>query len=252
MNMETPDQFLERYRKHKEIDHSHRKRGKYLREIVYGANDGIVSTFSVVSGAAGASLGAGVILILGIASLIADGFSMASSNYLSLTSERKLHRLHREKERREVERKPNMEKEEVREILRQWGIPEEYVEPSTEAITKDKKRWVDLMMREELNIIEENDEKPCINSMVIFGSFVIMGSLPLLPYLFFVPTHLQFPVSVISTLVVLFIVGAARSYFLKKQWWWKLGLEMLLIGGVALGIAYGIGYAVKAVVGAIV
>lgn len=248
--MITPLSFRERYRRHRVADANQADKGKYLSEMMYGANDGIITTFAVVSGAVGASLSSGIILILGLASLIADGFSMASSNYLSLSSERKFNKVQRQKETEEVENVPDIEREEVREILmKKWKFPPEQAESITQFITADKDRWVEFMMREELDIIEDDGENLSKNSLVTFFSFVIAGALPLAPYLFSIPLAWQFFTSIIATAIALFFVGAVRATLLRDDAWWLLGLEMLLIGGISAVIAYGIGYLIHTVLG---
>src|SRR3989338_3048588 len=161
-----------------------RERGEYLGDLVYGANDGIITTFAVVSGAAGAALAPGVIIILGLANLIADGISMGMSNFLALRSKRDFHRQQRLIEEMEVDKFPEKERAETREILRKWGVPEAHVEGALAGVVADKKRWVDLMMRDELNIIEEHVESPAKHGAMTSLAFFVAGALPLVPYIF--------------------------------------------------------------------
>jgi len=226
-------------------------RGKYLGDFVYGANDGIITTFAVVSGAAGATLAPGIILILGLANLFGDGISMGLSNFLSLRSRRDFERKQRSIEEREIEEFPDEERKEVADILRRWGIPEARIGETVIEITKDKKRWTDLMMIEELKIIEMGDGSPARHGLATMGAFVVAGALPLIPYLFGIPAEFQFIVSIIATAVSLFIVGAARTIVTDAPWF-RSGLEMLLVGGLAATAAYGVGAAVKTMFGIII
>ena len=166
-------------RGHKEAEELwHRlQRGIYIKDFVYGANDGIVTTFAVVSAAAGAALSPGVVIILGLANLLADGFSMGASNFLSLRSGKEFMRMQRGKEEWEVENFPEIEKEEIRDILRAWGVPRGSIEPSTTAIVQDKKRWVDLMMKGELHILEEDEANPIKHGIDNFLQFLVAGAL---------------------------------------------------------------------------
>ena len=223
-------------------------RGKYISEIVYGANDGIITTFAVVSGAAGATLSVGVIIILGLANLIADGISMGMSSYLSLRSRQDFEKRERVTEEYEVERFPDKEKEEVRDIFKKWGMNESQTLAATEVIIADKKRWVDFMMRDELGIVEENIQKPFKRGLITSISFFIAGALPLIPYIFGVATKNQFLVSIIATAIALFVVGAARTYVTRVHWL-KSGLQMLVVGGVASVAAYLVGALVKNIFG---
>jgi len=231
---------------HSESVHRQRQ-GKYLGDFVYGANDGIVTTFAVVAGAAGATLSSGVIIILGLANLIGDGISMGMSNYLSLRSKRDFERQQRSIEEMEVEKFPEKEREETREILRKWGIPEAHVEGALAGVVADKKRWVDLMMRDELDIIESHVDHPAKHGVATSLAFFVAGALPLIPYVFHISGS-RFLVSIIATAVSLFFVGAARTLVTKMPWFVS-GLEMLIVGGVASGAAYLVGAAVKAFFG---
>lgn len=219
-------------------------KGKYIGDLVYGSNDGIITTFAVVSGAAGAAISSGVIIVLGVANLIADGISMGVSSYLSNKSRLDFQKKQRAIEEREVDTVPEKEKEEVRVILKEWGIEAEKIEGVVESITKDKKKWVDLMMRDELGIIEETDISPRGHGVVTSLSFISAGTLPLVPYMFGLAAEYQFPVSIIATAVSLFIVGALRVHVTGTNWF-KSGLQMLLVGGLAASASYFVGAAVK-------
>lgn len=238
---------------HEKFTHMHHEKmhqagGKYLGDLVYGANDGIITTFAVISGAAGAALSPGIVVILGLANLLADGISMGLSNFLSLRSERDFHAMERARENLEIEKFPNEEREEVRVALRKWGVPENHIPLILASITSDKKRWVDFMMVEELGIVESRVDFPAKHGLVTFAAFMAAGILPLIPYLFGVAVEYQFLTSIAATAVALFVVGSARSAVVKTSWL-RSGLEMLLVGGLAALAAYLVGGAVKALWG---
>ncbi len=222
------------------------ERGRYLADFVYGANDGIVTTFAVVSGATGGALASGVIIILGIANLIGDGISMGLSNFLSIRSRRDFERMQRAIEEHEVVAFPDKEKEEVVVILKRWGIPENRIPECVEEISKDKKRWVDLMMVEELHIIETKDGSPARHGLATSVAFLIAGSLPLIPYIFNISSEYQFAVSIIATGISLFVVGAGRTIVTNASWF-RSGIEMLLVGGIASGAAFAVGALIKTI-----
>jgi VIT1/CCC1 family predicted Fe2+/Mn2+ transporter len=159
----------------------------YIGDIVYGANDGIITTFAVVAAAAGAGVSSTVIIILGIANLLADGFSMGASKYLSLRSEQSV----------------------------------------------DK--------------AGSDDRIPLHDGFATFISFVIVGALPLVPFLIPSAAHDAFLISAIATGVTFFVVGAARSMVTTLNPI-TAGFEMLLVGGIASGIAYGLGAFVEALI----
>jgi len=230
-------------------EHLHeRERGKYLGDLVYGANDGIITTFAVVSGAAGAALSPGIIIALGLANLIADGISMGLSNYLALKSRLDYQRQERIREEHEIEKFPDMERTEVVEILKSWHIPEGSQSAVLAAITSDKKRWVDFMMKEELNIIEDGDDSPIAHGLMTFLAFIGAGFLPLTPFVFGAPTGSAFSISIIATAVSLFAVGALRT-LVTGAGFMRSGLQMLGVGILAASAAFVVGGVVKNIFG---
>jgi len=235
---------------HSEIPHKDNY-GRYLGDLVYGANDGIITTFAVVSGAAGAGFGAGIVIILGLANLIADGISMGLSNYLAISSKQDFDKKQMRLEEYEVDVFPDKERGEVREIFQKWGFDGQNLENAVSVISADKKRWVDFMMREELDIIEDDNDDPKKHGTATAISFMIAGFLPLIPYLFFVSEPNQFASSIVLTALSLFGVGSARSVVIEKSWWLS-GLEMLFVGGLAAVAAFAIGFFTKSIFGVIV
>lgn len=217
--------------------------GKYISEAVYGGLDGIVTTFAVVAGVSGASLSAGIVLIMGLANLFADGLSMGTGSYLGAKSEADYHRQEREREAWEIEHFPEGEEAEIREIYQAKGFEGEALEQAIAIITSDKERWVRTMMVEELGIIEER-KSPLRVGLTTFISFIIAGAIPLLSYM----GSLQVPwlsaqpflVAVIVTMVTIFGLGSARALVIYKKWY-VAGLEMLAVGGLTAAVAYGIG-----------
>lgn len=217
--------------------------GQYIKSAVYGGLDGIVTTFAVVAGVAGASLSAGVVLILGFANLIADGLSMAIGDYLSTKSEQEYHRAEREREKWEVEHFPEGEKQELIELYTAKGLSKADAQTIVEILARNKEAWVDVMMVEELGILGE-EESPVWNALVTFFSFGLFGLVPLLAYvlvrLFPALEINTFAVASLFTAVTLFVLGALKVKVTGRNWL-KSGLEMLLIGGVTAVAAYAIG-----------
>ena len=153
----------------------------YIGEFVYGGIDGSVTTFAVVAGAAGASLDSSVIIILGFANLIADGFAMSVGSYLSNKSELEAFHKHQRIEYWEVDNLPEKEREEIRDIYAAKGFEGELLEKVVDVITADKDRWVDVMMKEELNMTKE-EKSPFMMGFMTFISFVVVGLIPLIAY----------------------------------------------------------------------
>lgn len=224
-------------------EHHTTGQGKYLKSVVYGGLDGTITTFAAVAGVAGAALSPGVVLVIGLANLVADGLSMSIGDYLSSKSEAEYEAAERAREKWEVEHFPEGEKRELREIYRARGMAKEDAEAVVEIIAKDKESWVDTMMIEELGILP-SDESPVGNAVATFVSFGVFGFLPILAYVLglFIPAlePWRFTLACLLTGATLFGLGAVKTRITGKSWL-RSGAEMLLLGGVAAVAAYGIG-----------
>ena len=208
-----------------------------LRDAIYGAIDGAVTTFAIVAGVAGAGLSPFVIVALGIANVLADGFSMAAANYSGIKAEQDNARRLRKIEERHIDLYPKGEWKEAREILAQKGLSGDVLEAATEAITQDRENWINLMIEGEYGI-GGTPENPLRGALVTFAAFLAAGSIPLLPFL--IGMEDAFHYSVALTLGSFFAIGATKSHWSLSPWW-RSGLETLAIGGTAALIAYGVG-----------
>ncbi len=208
-----------------------------LRDVVYGGIDGSVTTFAIVAGVAGAGLSPFVIVALGIANVLADGFSMAAGNFLGTKAELDDAKRLRAVEKRHLEEHPRGERREIREILRLKGLDGEVLEAATDAIVANEEAAIQLMLEGEYGLAGV-DPHPHRAAIATFLAFLVAGLIPLLPFLFGVPE--AFRVSAVLTCATFFGIGA-----MKAKWsldpWWRSGLETLAIGGVAAAIAYGVG-----------
>ncbi|MDA3949013.1 MAG: VIT1/CCC1 transporter family protein [Spirochaeta sp.] len=222
-------------------------RGKYVKSIVYGGLDGIITTFAVVAGVAGASLSAGVVLILGFANLVADGLSMAVGDYLSTKSENEYNAMERKREEWEVDHYPDGEKQEMVELYTAKGMDKEDAREIVERLSHNRTAWVDVMMVEELGIIEER-ESPLSNAVATFFSFEVFGFVPLLAYVvaqFFPPlASSSFLLACLLTGGTLFGLGSLKVFITGRNWLIS-GLEMLVVGGIASAAAYLVGLALS-------
>lgn len=216
----------------------------YLRDLVYGAIDGTVTTLAVVAGVVGAGLDHAVVVILGLANLAADGFSMAVSNFLGTRSEiQRRERLRRE-EMHHVAVVPEGEREEVRQLLAARGLEGAVLDDAVETVTADDDRWVDFMLREEHGLSAEAPN-PLRAAAATFGAFVTVGVVPLVA---FIVESAGFDVagpfvwSAGSTAVAFFAVGALKGRVVEQPWV-RSGLEVLALGGGAAALAFGVGAA---------
>jgi vacuolar iron transporter family protein len=222
----------------------------YLRDFVYGAVDGAVTTFAVVSGVAGAELSTGIIIVLGVANLVGDGFSMAAGNFLGTRADDQMKKRARQTEEEHIELYPEGEREEVRQILAAKGFEGEDLKRAVETVTSDRQRWVDLMMTDELGH-SLRGPKALRAALVTFVAFVAVGLIPLLSFLidYFSPVSIAEPflISSVLTGTAFFAVGAAKALFVEQKWYWA-GSETLIVGGSAAGIAYVIGALLKGLI----
>lgn len=243
----TPRQFAP-----EEINpHAHSRFGSYIGSMVYGGLDGIVTTFAVVSGVAGADLGARVILILGIGNLVADGFSMGTGDYLSTKSEREYYDREVKRQLWEIENRPDLQRAELHALYIENGYSEEDAARMIDVQTREKSRWVHAMMVEGRGMLKETSN-PLYNAIATFISFLVAGSLPLLIYLIGLARPIDpgtaFGISVLLSGIALFGLGAAKVFMTRLNPI-RSGLEMLMVGGFAAVVAYVIGALLKNVGG---
>lgn len=209
----------------------------YLRDMIYGGIDGAVTTFAIVAGVAGAGLPAGVILALGLANLLADGFSMAAGNYSGTKAERDDSRRLAQVERRHLAVDPAGERREIREILRRKGLTGDVLEAATDQICADREAAVALMLTDEYGLAPV-EPHPMRAALATFGAFVVAGSVPLAPFVLGAVDAFGWAAGM--TIGVFFAIGAAKSLWSETPWW-RSGLETLAIGGVAAGVAFAVG-----------
>jgi VIT1/CCC1 family predicted Fe2+/Mn2+ transporter len=212
-------------------------RHSYLRDWVYGGIDGIVTTFAIISGVVGARLSSQIIFILGGASLIADGFAMAAGNYLATRTEHEEFHYTEAVERRHIQAFPEGEREEVREILRARGIPDDLLDQVVASITADPDRWVRTMIRDEYGL-PAAVRSPWQAAASTFSAFVLCGLVPLVPFVAGLKDAFG-TASAVSGLTFV-LIGALKSRWSIRPWWYS-GLGTLAVGGGAAAIAYAIG-----------
>jgi VIT1/CCC1 family predicted Fe2+/Mn2+ transporter len=221
--------------------------GQYLKSIVYGGLDGIITTFAVVSGVAGAELGAQVIVILGIANLLADGFSMGTGDYLSTKSEREFYANEAKHAAMQIDQFGDGQRAALKTLYEENGYTAEEAARLVDIQTRHKDRWVKTIMVEGLHMVKDQTS-PLRNALATFVAFVVAGSLPLLVYIvgLFTPVsgETAFMVSIFSSGAALFLLGAAKVFVTRLNPI-RSGLEMLLVGGFAAVVAYIVGALLK-------
>ena len=216
---------------------------EYIAEFVYGGIDGVITTFAVVAGSAGAELAVPIVLILGFANLIADGFAMSVGSYFSAKSENESYDKHKAVEYWEIENLRDKEVEEIREIYEAKGFEGDLLKQVVDVITSDDEVWVDTMMKEELEMIK-NDRPPWKRGLVTFIAFNLVGFIPLSAYAFagFIDASASdlFVVSSFSTAVALALIGTLKG-LVTEQSLIKGIIETVFLGGIAATIAFFVG-----------
>ena len=219
-----------------------------ISDAVLGGIDGCVTTFAVVSGVAGAGLPPPVALVLGFANLIADGFSMAVSNYESIKASEEYIQSLRDSEADHIDKVPDGEQEEIRQIFKNKGFSEEVLEKIVNTITSDRHLWIDTMLMEEhgVQILSRNPVKAAIATGV---AFIIVGAVPLIPFMVSgLEKNLQFTMSACLAAIMFFSIGAMKSRIISKPLF-RSGIGTLLTGGSAAALAFAVGYLMREIFG---
>ena len=219
-------------------------RSNYLRDWIYGGIDGAVTTFAIVAGVVGADLSAAVVLLLGFANLLADGFAMAASNYTATKAERDDYDRIIGIERKHIALVPEGEREEVRQIFAAKGFAGNDLERIVGVITADLALWAKTMAVEEYGL-SPTPRSPIFAALSTFAAFILCGLVPLVTYLS--PGGLA--ACVVATGATFFGVGAIKSRWSRARWW-KSGLETFVIGLSAAVVAFAVGYGLRALIGA--
>jgi len=227
---------------HNAHEHHSGEGGKYVKSLVYGGLDGIITTFAVVAASVGGSLSSDVILLMGFANLVADGLSMGFGDYLSSKAEMEYTLAEKKREKWELDNYPEGEKREMVELYEKRGMTAEDAEQVVEIMSKYKNFFLDVMMVEELGLMPPDDEdSPAKNGAVTFLAFCVFGFVPLLSFVFGGVTgasdEVNFAIACVLTAFTMLALGAAKAKFVNQNMAKSAGL-MLLNGGMAALAAY--------------
>ena len=233
---------------HKASEHKVSTAAEFLRQIVYGGNDGIVTTFAVVAGFAGAQaegiaqIGGIAVLLFGVANLLADATAMGLGEFLSARSQQDVYHATRAKEMHEIIHNLPHEAAETREILGERGMTDQDAAEMTNILSRNPEFMADFMMTYEIGMADPTDDNPAINGLATFVSFLIFGVIPLLPYFILPAGPETFKLSVIATAAALISLGLLRWWVTRERMIRSVG-ETVLVGGICAIIAYGVGLA---------
>ena len=219
------------------------KLGDGIREVVFGANDGIVSTFGILAGMVGASISSNLIALVGVIQMFAAGLSMGLGAYISTKSQNEYYRAAEKSELRDIDVHPAREKKQVRAILAERGLLGKTLDGATTSLTRDKKHWLHFLMEERFGIAETSYPHPVFAGAVMFISFVLAGFFVVIPF-FFASSKPALAVSATISMVLLFIVGAGKTKFTKRNLFTS-GIENLLIGALTGVVGFTVGALVR-------
>ncbi len=222
-------------------EHRHRgaASGGTLRAAVFGVNDGLISNASLILGVAGASSNNAVILLTGVAGLVAGAFSMAAGEYVSVRSQREMYEYQIGLEREELDQYPQEEANELALIYAARGLPRDEAQSLADTLIADRETALDTLAREELGLNPDDLGSPPGAALSSFVSFAVGGAIPLAPFLFGAGSA-SLTVAIALTAVALFAVGSTLSLFTGRSALMS-GLRMLAIGAAAGGVTYLVG-----------
>jgi VIT1/CCC1 family predicted Fe2+/Mn2+ transporter len=240
----TPQAFHD----HVQREHKLSAFSTYLKEIVYGGVDGIVTTFAVVAGFTGAQSGDSTIaalsvttvLLFGFANLFADGVSMGLGNILSVRADQDVYKREKEKERKKIRSHTESEVAETIFILEEEGFTKEQAQQLANIYATNEKYWLTFMMNHEMEMTSPENDKPILTGFSTFISFIIFGAVPIIPYLFLREDPNIFTISSIATFGALVSLGILRYRVTKETIVRSVG-EVVLLGGLSAMIAYLVG-----------
>ena len=222
---------------------------EFLKQITYGGNDGIVTTFAIVAGFAGAAgdgvaqIGAVAVLVFGLANLFADAVSMGLGEFLSTRSAHDLFHARRTQELHEIATSPEQERAEIIQILHDRGLRPEDSAAMADLMARNPEMMADLMMTYEFGMMDPEGDNPAVNGVVTFISFVIFGSVPLLPYFLLPPDTTTFKMSLASSGAALVALGLLRWNATGERLLRCVG-ETVAVGSVCAAVAYLVGWLV--------
>ncbi|MFN7161009.1 MAG: VIT1/CCC1 transporter family protein [Candidatus Gracilibacteria bacterium] len=215
------------------------QQGKLVKNIILGGQDGLVNVLGVILGVAAASHDVRIVIAGGLAATFAESISMGAVAYTSGMAEHDYYLAEKKKEGEHIEKIPQIEKDEIREIYAEKGFKGELLEQIVDTITKDKTIWLKTMMTEELNLSPVSRKELIVESFIVGFSAMVGSFVPLLPF-FFLSIEPSIWIALVLSALTLFAVGAYKAISMVGNWW-SSGLKLAVIGIIAALSGYGIG-----------
>ncbi|MFN8442305.1 MAG: VIT1/CCC1 transporter family protein [Caldilineaceae bacterium] len=210
-----------------------------VRDIVIGMSDGLTVPFALAAGISGAIAATNVVVTAGLAEIAAGSIAMGLGGYLAARTDAEHYDSERKREIRETVEFPDKETQEVVDVFRGYGLSEAQLTPLVDAIRSDQKRWVDFMMRFELGLEEPDPKRAAVSALTIAVSYIVGGLIPLSPYILVSNISTALIISVIVTLIALFVFGYVKGRFTGISPL-RGGVQTVLVGGLAAAVAFGL------------
>lgn len=223
----------------------HNPAGKKVREVLYGMMDGVVSTLGFLMGLYGATVNSGFVLLAALSATLAGAISMGLGGYLASKAQIEFFMSQFEREKREIEELPHIERREIEEIYRAKGFEGEELRMVVDRITSDKEIWLDVMMSEELGLVKESFDDPRDAGMLLAVSYIVGSFVPIIPFLFFMGGATIY-ISFLLGVLTLVVLGWYRAKVANKGW--MSLVEVVIIGIIAAVIGYLLGIAIGSIV----
>jgi VIT1/CCC1 family predicted Fe2+/Mn2+ transporter len=217
----------------------HQTGSESIQDMVIGMSDGLTVPFALAAGLSGAVASSGIILTAGVAEIIAGSIAMGLGGYLAGTAEVNHYNAELKREFEEVELYPEKEKQEVRDVFKDYGLSAHLQNEIADELAKDKKKWVEFMMRFELDLNTPDPRRPLKSGATIAIAYIVGGAIPMLPYVFTEDSQTGLKFSALLTLIALFVFGIFKSK-VTGQPIFTGALKVMFIGALAATAAYSI------------
>jgi VIT1/CCC1 family predicted Fe2+/Mn2+ transporter len=208
-----------------------------VRDIVIGMSDGLTVPFALAAGLTGAIAASNLVITAGFAEIAAGSIAMGLGGYLAAKSDYEHYFSEKKREELEVKELPDVEKEEVSEIFREYGLSDEEIKPILNKFEKNPKSWVDFMMKYELGLEQPDTKRGLKSALTISFSYILGGIIPLSPYFFVKDAHNGLAISAVMTMLALLIFGYVKGKFTGAKPLLS-AIQTVIIGGIAATVAF--------------
>lgn len=215
----------------------HFRANETVRDIVIGMSDGLTVPFALAAGISGVGVETKIVVLAGLAEIVAGSIAMGLGGYLAARTDFEHYTTEQARENWEIDHLPEREKQEVADVFRGYGMKDEHIEPILDAMSLNREQWLDFMMRFELGLEAPDPKRARVSALTIGLSYIVGGFIPLSPYILMHNIFDALIVSVIVTLIALFLFGYIKGRFTGTKPL-RSGVQTALVGGLAAGVAF--------------